>query len=160
MVQRRNWTNQDPGFGDAYKQSNSDFSEDFWLKLWLEHNSKLQEAQIKRKLAEQKPGLLKDPYKVGKLDSSIEIPQRAQKEAASAMRRSEKAKKSEYQFLLREKVSSAAKSLAFIKRDLKWNKILVNWIEQQNLVIASRHATSIHNTGGNNNQGLVKKSRS
>ena len=56
MVQRRNWANQDPGFGDAYKQSNSDFSEDFWLKLWLEHNSKLQEAQIKRKLAEQKPG--------------------------------------------------------------------------------------------------------
>ena len=54
----------------------------------------------------------------------------------------------------------ATRAFAPIKRDLKWEKALLDWIEQQYLVIASRRATSIHDTEGNNNQELAKKARS
>ena len=148
----------DPGFGKAYKQSKSDSSKDFWHKLWGLNLNEYEDAQKERQLAERELGLLMDPSKAAKLDSSKEIPQRAQKEVASAMRRLERAKKSENQYRLRDKVCSAAKSFSSIKNDLKLNKILVNWIQQQYPVIAARHASSFHNTEGNNNQGLITKS--
>lgn len=55
---------------------------------------------------------------------------------------------------------SATRDLALIKRDLERQEILLDWIEQQRSVIASRCATSIHNTKGNNNGSLAKQTRS
>lgn len=54
----------------------------------------------------------------------------------------------------------AARALASIKKDLIWNKIMVDWIERQKPVIAARYATSIQDIEGNNNQGLTKNARS
>ena len=53
-----------------------------------------------------------------------------------------------------------SRALASIKKNSKWNKIIVDWIEQQKPVIAARYATSIHDTEGNNNQRLTKNARS
>lgn len=147
---------KDPRFEDVVEQINSDFSEHFWPNQRA-NEGKLRKARTETKLAEQEVGLLKDPSKAAELD---EIPQRAQVKAVSAMTRLENAKKSENKFLLRRKVLDAVKRLASIKRDLKWNKIMVDWVEQQYQMIASSCATSIHATEGNNNQGLAKNARS
>lgn len=57
-------------------------------------------------------------------------------------------------------VLEAARALASIKKDLIWNKIMVDWIERQKPVIAASYATSIQDIEGNNNQGLTKNARS
>lgn len=49
-----------------------------------------------------------------------------------------KCKKSENEILLRRKALDATKCLASIKRDSKWNKIMVDWVKQQHPVIGSR----------------------
>lgn len=48
------------------------------------------------------------------------------------------AKKSENEILLRRKALDATKCLVSIKRDSKWNKIMVDWVKQQHPVIGSR----------------------
>lgn len=78
------------------------------------------------KYAEREVELLKDLSKVAELDSSKEVSESNQTKAASAMKRLEE----ENKFQLRANVLEAARALASIKRDLKWNKIMVGWIEQ------------------------------
>lgn len=77
------------------------------------------------------------------------------------MERLERQRKRQNKFQLRASVLKAARALASIKKNLKLNKILVDWIEQQNPVISARYGTSIHDdTEGNNNQRLTKNARS
>lgn len=138
------------------KQSNSDIS----LSLYIKNDAKLWEARKERESAEREVESVKYQFKAAESDSSKEISQRTQIEAASAKRRLENSKKSENQFLLIGNLMSATRDLALIKRDLERQEILLDWIEQQRSVIASRCATSIHNTKGNNNGSLAKQTRS
>ncbi len=82
--------------------------------------------------------MLKHKSKVAESNSSKEISESDQTEAASAMKRVEDAKKKVNKLQLRLNLVEAARALASIKRELKFHKILVDWIEQQKPLIAAR----------------------
>lgn len=140
-----------------FKQVNYDISEDFLNNQRARNGIDLRQARRATKYAEREVELSKNPYKfVG----TKEMVPRTLMEAVPPMTRLENSKKIENKYLLRAKVLDAAKCLVSFKKNLKWNKFMVDWVEQQRPVIASRWATSIDDTEGNNNQGLAQKSRS
>lgn len=82
--------------------------------------------------------MLKRPSKVAESDVSKEIYESDQNKAAAAIKRVEEAKKTANKLQLRANLSERAKALASIEKDLKWNKIMVDWMEQQKPLIAAR----------------------
>lgn len=149
-------------FGDEFEEIRSNYSEDsdrtedsdctedshwnttlydacsrepFYWNL-LEH--KIHKAQIVTKYAEREVEFLKHQSKVVEPNSSKEISESDQTKAASAMKRVEDAKKKVNKLKLRLKLVEAARALATIKGELKFHKIVVDWIEQQKPLIAAR----------------------
>lgn len=132
----------DLGFECLLEQENFEVSE-----CLVVLQMRLSETQAMRELAERKVGLLKDPSKAAEFISS---------QAASAMSSLENLKKSENQLTLKV----ATRHFAYLKRDLKRQKILLSWIEQQHPVIASRRETSTHETEFIQNQGPAEEAES
>lgn len=141
----------DSEFGDTVREFISHFSEDpdsskapryllstkeplEFALLW----SKLRDARITNSYAEREVELLKAPSKVAESDVSKEISESDQNKVASAMKRWEETKKSVNEHELKEKLKDATRAFASIKKDLKWNKIMVDWMEQQKQLIAAR----------------------
>lgn len=148
---------ENPEIKVMFKQVNYDISEDFLNNQRARNVIDLRQARRATKYAEREVELSKNPYKfVG----TKEMVPRTLMEAVPPMTRLENSKKIENKYLLRAKVLDAAECLVSFKKNLKWNKFMVDWVEQQRPVIASRWATSIDDTEGNNNQGLAQKSRS
>lgn len=141
----------DSKFGDEFEEIRADYSEDsdyteasgyrapsrephYWNLL----NHKIEIAQTVTKYKEREVQLLKHQSKVAESNSSKEISESDQTEATLAMKRVEDAKKKENKLQLRLNLVEAARALASIKRELKFHKILVDWIEQQKPLIAAR----------------------
>lgn len=141
----------DSKFGDEFEEIRADYSEDsdyteasgyrapsrepyYWSLLY----HKIDKAQTVTKYKEREVQLLKHQSKVAESNSSKEISESDQTEAASAMKRVEDAKKKVNKLKLRLNLVEAARALASIKRELKFHKILVDWIEQQKPLIAAR----------------------
>lgn len=141
----------DSKFGDEFEEIRTDYSEDsdyneaegyrapsrephYWNLL----NHKIYRARTLTKYRERDVQLLKHQSKVAESNRSKEISESGQTEAASAMKRVEDAKKKVNKLKLRLNLVEAARALASIKRELKFHKILVDWIEQQKPLIAAR----------------------
>lgn len=173
MLQRRKREAGDSNFGDEFEESRSDPPKASDL---TEDSDSYEESDVPSRPHEpdqwrgQEYKLLQTlratssaerHLKATELDSSKKFSQSDQKEAALAMERLERARRRQNKYQLRANVVKAARALASIKKNLKLNKIMVDWIEQQNPVISARYGTSIHDdTEGNNNQRLTKNARS
>lgn len=149
----------DRGFGDAHENSHPGLPDGLWSKLWLDHEYELGKARKEREFAEREVGLLKDPSKAAELDISKRHSSTCSDRSGTSNETTGKLKECRKSISAQRKVMRATRAFAPM-RDLKWEKALLDWIEQQYLVIASRRATSIHDTEGNNNQELAKKARS
>lgn len=141
----------DSKFGDGLREKirsdseDSDYAEDSRYSVtshepdhWAGLDYKLGRARRIAKYAEQAVELLKHQSNVAESGSSKEISERDQNEATSAMKRMEDAKKKVNKLKLRVNLVEAARDLASIKKELKFHKIMVDWIEQQRPLIAAR----------------------
>lgn len=140
----------DSKFGDGLREKirsgseDSDYAEDSRYSVthepdhWTGLDYKLRRARMVAKYKEQAVGLLKHQSNVAESGRSKEISERDQNEAASAMKQMEDAKKKVNKLKLRVNLVEAARDLASIKKELKFHKIMVDWIEQQRPLIAAR----------------------
>lgn len=135
----------DSKFGDEVEKIRSDYPEDSRYRApchepsyWDGIDHKLYKAQGVAKYAEREVELLKHQSKVAESDGSNEISESDQTRAASAMKRVEDAKKKVNKLKLRLNLVQAVRALASIKKELKFHKIVVDWMEQQKPLIAAR----------------------
>ncbi len=105
---------------------------------WKKLNRKIHKAKTATKYKEREVQLLEHKANVAQADGSKEISEEDQTKAAEAMQQLEKAQKKVTKLELRLNLIEATRALASIQRELKYNKILVDWAEQQIPVIAAR----------------------
>lgn len=132
----------DLGVEDALEQEDSESSPDLWFPQQM-----VLLARRKREAAERAARLLEDPSKPAEFNNAL---------ATLPMFRLKEWEKKENKFSL----IVATQIFTKIKRDLERERILLDWIEKQRPIIASRRKTSHHDTEVIQNQGPAEEADS